>query len=89
MEHGTIATVGAAIIMVAIVMCLRWAYSSENPCTSEWHSDFDEAIIRYSEGNCERLKIQGWCRKPPLMQIKTDDKVFCTHQSNVILIKSK
>lgn len=53
---------------------------------------FDEAIVKYPDGKCERVKIVSWhdyFNGSDMIQIETETQVLCTHSANVILIKNK
>ena len=75
-------------ILVGILMLLT---GCGNMNIIDWHWTFDEAIVKMPDGKCEKIKLVGWhdFEKSDMIQIETEEQVFCTHSANVILIKNK
>ena len=83
------------VILTAVLLVLTGVSVICKGCGNmsilDLHWTFDEAIVKMPDGKCERIKLVGWhdFEQSDMIQIETEEQVFCTHSANVILIKNK
>ena len=92
MKFNTLRNIMLAGIVLFVALV---AICSINGCGNmdfvDWHWTFDTAIIKCPDGNCTTVKVKSWhdFDNSDMVQIETENNVYCTHSANIILIKTK